>query len=108
MEISSSRSPGLVRRGGCPTRPTSPTSVALPSVGARYEPARRPVRRAWTALAAYRRLLAGGRGGRSRARCLEIGATQAAEVAALAREAGYARSEVTRDLAGHERVLSAW
>ncbi len=39
---------------------------------------------------------------------VELGAGQAAAVAALAREAGYARSERRADLAGIDRVVVAW
>ena len=59
-------------------------------------------------LDAYRRLLPAAAALGAGLVVLEIGSTQAAAVGALAREAGYADVEVTRDLAGHERVLSAW
>jgi release factor glutamine methyltransferase len=39
---------------------------------------------------------------------VEVGAGQAAAVAALARDAGFGRSEPRRDLAGVERVVVAW
>jgi release factor glutamine methyltransferase len=39
---------------------------------------------------------------------LEVGEGQAPEVARLAREAGYARTELRRDLAGIERIVVAW
>lgn len=39
---------------------------------------------------------------------LEVGAGQAQTVAALAREAGYARTELRPDLAGIDRIVIAW
>jgi release factor glutamine methyltransferase len=39
---------------------------------------------------------------------LEVGAGQAGAVAELARRAGYERTEIRRDLAGIERVVSGW
>jgi release factor glutamine methyltransferase len=39
---------------------------------------------------------------------LEVGEGQAPTVAALARDAGYARTELRRDLAGIERIVTAW
>lgn len=39
---------------------------------------------------------------------LEVGAGQAQPVAALARDAGYARTEVRPDLAGIDRIVIAW
>lgn len=59
-------------------------------------------------LNSYRRLLPASAAIGAALVIVEVGATQAAAVAALAREAGYAHTDVARDLAGHERVLSAW
>ena len=55
-----------------------------------------------------RRLIAqvGGRSPRPAMVALEIGPEQAPVVAALLREAGYARVSVHRDLAGHDRVVA--
>jgi release factor glutamine methyltransferase len=62
-----------------------------------------------TGLEAYARIVAGlsrvlAPGGRV---LLEVGATQAAAVAALLREAGFARVAVHRDLDGRDRVVEA-
>jgi len=59
-------------------------------------------------LDAYRRLLPAAAALGAALVVVEVGATQAAAVRALAQAAGYADGEVTRDLGGHERVVSAW
>jgi len=79
----------------------------LPPEVARYEPTA-AVSGGPDGLAAYRRLLPAAAALGARLVVLEVGATQAAAVTALAGEAGYSHTEVTRDLAGHERVVSAW
>lgn len=56
-------------------------------------------------LALSTRLLAEARRRGARGCVLEIGAGQGAELADRAHAAGWSRAEVTRDLAGHDRVL---
>jgi len=56
----------------------------------------------------YRRLIPAARAAGAAWVGLEVGAGQAADVAALLREAGYARTAADRDLAGIERVVRAW
>lgn len=79
----------------------------LPPDVARYEPAV-ALFAGPDGLDAYRRLLPTAAAAGATLVVVEIGATQAAAVSGLAKEAGYARTELTPDLAGHERVLSAW
>ena len=57
-------------------------------------------------LVAIRRVVAQVGGGRARAAAFEIGAGQSEAVAALLREAGFARTATYRDLAGHPRVVA--
>lgn len=59
-------------------------------------------------LDAYRRLLPAAAALGAGLVVVEVGAGQAAAVEELARAAGYSGVEVERDLAGHERVVTAW
>jgi release factor glutamine methyltransferase len=90
--------------------PYIPDAAALMPDVARYEPAT-ALRGGADGLDPIRRLLSSpvvvGDGQRPRRLALEIGSEQGAEVAALARAAGYRRVEVSSDLAGLDRVVVA-
>jgi release factor glutamine methyltransferase len=78
--------------------------AGLPADVARHEPAEALFAGA-DGLDVIRRLIPAAAASGAALLALEVGAGQAAAVAALMRAAGYARVDVTRDLAGIERVV---
>lgn len=87
-----------------PYIPTAVLDTLEPEVS-RWEP-RLALNGGPDGLAVIRRVVAQVGRGRARVAAFETGSAQAEAVAALLREAGFARTAMYRDLAGHPRVVS--